>query len=62
VDSNQPTDAYVAAQRAAEKQASRDADARALASGAKSREQLRHENSMFSGAASIVIGKPSRLY
>jgi hypothetical protein len=33
--------------RAAEKQASRDEDARALASGEKTREQLRAENSAF---------------
>jgi hypothetical protein len=34
-------------QRAREKQASRDEDARALASGEKSREQLRRENGAF---------------
>jgi hypothetical protein len=32
-----------------EKQESRDADARDLASGRKSREQLSHENSLFHG-------------
>jgi hypothetical protein len=53
---------YVPADRAAEKAASRAEDARALASGEKSREQLRRENSMFSGAASIVLGKPKRPY
>ncbi len=35
--------------RRQEKQDSRDADARALASGEKSREQLRRENGAFSG-------------
>jgi hypothetical protein len=55
-------EAFDPAERAAEKQASRDDDARALASGAKSREQLRRENSMFSGAVSIVLGKPLREY
>lgn len=34
-------------ERAREKQASRDEDARALASGEKSREQLKKENSAF---------------
>jgi hypothetical protein len=55
-------EAFDPAKRAAEKQASREDDARALASGAKSREQLRRENSMFSGAVSIVLGKPQREY
>jgi hypothetical protein len=50
------------AQRAAEKQASRDADARALEAGLVTREQLQRENSMFSGAVRIVIGKPKRPY
>jgi hypothetical protein len=36
-----------AADRAAEKQRSRDADARAVATGEKTREQLRLENSHF---------------
>jgi hypothetical protein len=36
-----------AAERAREKEASREMDARALASGEKSREQLRSENSAF---------------
>lgn len=36
-----------ASERAAEKQRSRDEDARALASGEKTREQLRSENSHF---------------
>jgi hypothetical protein len=36
-----------AAERACEKEASREMDARALASGEKSREQLRSENSAF---------------
>lgn len=35
------------AERAREKQESRDADARALASGAKSAAQLRRENGVF---------------
>ena len=35
------------AERAREKQLSREEDARALASGAKSREQLRRENGVF---------------
>jgi hypothetical protein len=34
-------------ERAREKQASRDADAYALRSGEKSREQLKHENGAF---------------
>jgi hypothetical protein len=50
------------AQRAAEKQASRDADARALAEGRVTEEQLRRENSMFSGAVRIVLGKPKRAF
>lgn len=50
------------AARAAEKQASRDADAAALASGEVTREQLCRDNNMFSGAASIVLGKPRRPY
>jgi len=58
----QPPRVFDPAQRAAEKQASRDADARALAAGAKSREQLCLENDMFAGAASIVLGKPNRAY
>jgi hypothetical protein len=37
-------------ERAFEKQASRDGDARALAAGEKSRDQLRRENCMFWGA------------
>ncbi len=36
-----------ASDRAAEKQSSREADARALATGAKSRDDLRRENSHF---------------
>jgi hypothetical protein len=40
-------DSMNVAERAREKAASREADARALASGAKSREQLRAENSAF---------------
>jgi len=39
--------AYNAEQRAREKQASRDQDARDLASGHKTREQLKIENSAF---------------
>lgn len=50
------------AKRAAEKQASRDADARALASGAKTREQLWLENDMFAGVVTVVLGKPKRAY
>jgi hypothetical protein len=50
------------AQRAAEKQASRDADARALAEGRVTEEQLRRDNNMFSGAVRIVLGKPKRAY
>lgn len=38
---------HSASQRAAEKAASREADARALASGEKTREQLRAENGAF---------------
>lgn len=38
---------YDPADRAAEKQRSRDEDARALASGAKSRDQLRRENAFL---------------
>ncbi len=40
---------YSAEERAAEKQASRDADARALASGNKSGEQLAEENGLLWG-------------
>ncbi len=40
--------------RAAEKQASRDADDTALASGAKSRDELRREN----GAFAQLLGRP----
>ena len=50
------------AERAAEKARSRAEDERALATGAKTREQLRRENSMFAGAVSIVLGKPHRAY
>lgn len=50
------------AQRAVEKEASRAADARALASGDKSREQLWRENDMFAEAVTIVLGKPNRAY
>lgn len=53
---------YDPRQRAAEKQASRDSDARAVVSGQMSREELRQKNSMFAGAASIVINKPKRPY
>jgi tRNA(Met) C34 N-acetyltransferase TmcA len=44
--------------RDAEKQASRDQDARDLESGAKTREQLWEENDIFSGVASVVLHKP----
>jgi hypothetical protein len=54
--------AFDPAQRAAEKQVSRAADVRALAGGAVSAEQLHRDNSMFSGAARIVVGKPKRAY
>jgi hypothetical protein len=40
-------DQYDAKQRALEKQLSREADARALASGEKTRDQLRAENGAF---------------
>jgi len=40
-------DRFDAQERAREKQASRDADARALASGEKSRDDLRRENGHF---------------
>lgn len=53
---------YDPAERAREKQASRDQDAKDLADGTKTREQLWKENSMFSGATSIIIGKPERPY
>jgi hypothetical protein len=42
-----PAGTFDPAVRAAEKQASRDADARALASGEKSRAQLKAENGAF---------------
>lgn len=45
--------------RDAEKQASRDQDARDLESGAKTREQLWEENSMFSGVAEVKLGRPN---
>jgi hypothetical protein len=38
----------IASERAKEKQASRDADEQALASGEKTREQLRQENGLVS--------------
>lgn len=41
------SDRFDPRERAREKQASRDSDARDLASGAKSREQLRRENGVF---------------
>jgi hypothetical protein len=44
---DQDHQAFDSSERAAEKQRSRDEDARALASGAKSRKQLRLENSHF---------------
>lgn len=40
---------------AAAKQASRDADAHALASGAKTREQLRRENSIFAPFKNVRV-------
>jgi hypothetical protein len=46
---------YDPAERAAEKQASRDEDARRLAAGEVTREQLARENSPFAG----LIGKVS---
>lgn len=48
------------AQRAAEKQRSRDADARALAEGRVTEEQLRRDNNMFHGVARIELGTPKR--
>ena len=56
------SDVFDAAKRDAEKQASRDADARALATGTKTREQLWFENDMFAGAESIVLRRPARAY
>lgn len=56
------SDVFDAAKRDAEKQASRDADARALATRAKTREQLWFENDMFAGAESIVLRRPARAY
>jgi len=50
------------AKRAAEKAKSRRADARALASGKKSREQLRQENGLFSGMkVRLVLEKAKAL-
>jgi hypothetical protein len=54
--------AFDPAQRAAEKNLSRSVDARALVVGTVSQEQLQRENSMFSGAATVVLGKPKRAY
>jgi hypothetical protein len=46
-----------------EKQASRDADERDLASGRKSREQLSRENGLFHGRRWIVdLGSAKRLW
>jgi hypothetical protein len=59
---NSESQTFDPAQRAAEKQASRDADARAIAEGRVTEEQLRRDNSMFSGAVRIVLGKPKRAY
>jgi hypothetical protein len=50
------------AQRAAEKQASRDADARALAEGRVTESQLRRDNNMFEGVARIELGAPQRAF
>lgn len=47
--------------RARAKQASRDEDERALASGEKTAHELQRENSMFTGLA-IRIGKPARYF
>lgn len=50
------------AKRSAEKAKSRRADARALASGKKSREQLRQENGLFSGTkVRLVLEKAKAL-
>jgi hypothetical protein len=43
-----------------EKAASRSDDARALATGEKTREQLKRENNMFDGVAKVVISEPRR--
>ena len=50
--------------RAAEKQASREADARALASGEKTPEELRKENGVFGfgGIVEIDFSKTKKLY
>jgi hypothetical protein len=48
------------AQRAAEKQASRDTDARAVAERQVTEEQLRRDNNMFEGVARIELGAPQR--
>jgi hypothetical protein len=54
---------YDPKQRAAEKEASRAADARALATGEKSREQLWRENGHFAFTNSrLVFGDNERLY
>ena len=53
---------YDPAQRAAEKQASRVEDARALASGEKSREQLRRENQFTIRGARMLLSEAKRLY
>lgn len=44
-----PPPTYSPAERAREKQAAREQDAADLASGAKTREQLRAENATFAG-------------
>lgn len=51
-------DGYDAAQREREKAASRAADARALASGEKSPEQLRRESLAFSFGALVLEVPP----
>lgn len=50
---------YDPAERAREKQASRDEDQRRLDAGEVTREELRRENSMFAGV-SVTIGRPER--
>ncbi len=47
--------------RAREKQLSREADEQALASGEKTREQLRRENHLFAGQKFELLIDPSRL-
>lgn len=56
-------DRYDPRERAAEKETSRDADERALATGEKTREQLKRENGIFHGMKfRMDLSSGERLY